>query len=104
MPPRAANTSSFCAIALARRIANAASVAERERKDVSRRNLRDRAIAQFEHQATGPIDADKTPMLPPPFIADSYLFADAARVREPVGDDRIEPAATLPLSEPPAHC
>src|SRR4029077_10507984 len=103
MPPSGANTSSFCAIALARTVGNAWPAVNRQRKHVSCRYFRQGAVAQFEQQPARLIETYKAALRFCAVIPYRYLFAHAVRAVKPIGKDGRKAMAAVPLREAAAH-
>src|SRR5215472_9348364 len=108
MPPRLANTSWFCAIELTRSAARAgtalALAVRGEGEHIAGGYLGQPAVGTLEHQLPSMVETDKAALDLRVAITHRNRLAQPARVLQPIGQNRGERAAAIPLRQTAAHC
>src|SRR6516162_4364335 len=89
--------------ALARLAGDGRAAAHGEGKHVASRYCLDTAVLNFKHQVARLIEANKAALHFGLAVAHSYVFADAARMGQPIAENGGEAPATIPLRDPAAH-
>src|SRR5215469_12208505 len=108
MPPRLANTSSFCAIELARSAERAgtapALAAHAEGEHIAGGDFDHPAVGLLEHQLARLIETDEAALDLRFAIAYGNRLADPTHIFQPIGQNAGKAAAAIPLPQAAAHC